>query len=148
MQRFTEISDGWVGESKVWSLTKVFVLNLDTAVEFLFADRFMTACAILGGKEGRSFADGKQALFEKDERLIFKRFEKICLLSKQISMKTSLWDLSSLFKINKSRNGTFNFVPTTSTLFALRVLFVLEVSSLVPFIFLVQVRVGGNSSIF
>ena len=30
----------------------------------------------------------KQALFEKDERLIFKRFEKICLLSKQISMKT------------------------------------------------------------
>ena len=90
----------------------------------------------------------KQALFEKDERLIFKRFEKICLLSKQISMKTSLWDLSSLFKINKSRNGTFNFVPTTPTLFALRVLFVLEVSSLVPFIFLVQVRVGGNSSIF
>ena len=90
----------------------------------------------------------KQALFEKDERLIFKRFEKICLLSKQISMKTSLWDFSSLFKINKSRNGTFNFVPTTPTLFALRVLFVLEVSSLVPFIFLVQVRVGGNSSIF
>ena len=89
-----------------------------------------------------------QALFEKDERLIFKRFEKICLLSKQISMKTSLWDLSSLFKINKSRNGTFNFVPTTPTLFALRVLFVLEVSSLVPFMFLVQVRVGGNSSIF
>ena len=38
----------------------------------------------------------KQALFEKDERLIFKRFEKICLLSKQISMKTSLWDFSSL----------------------------------------------------
>ena len=38
----------------------------------------------------------KQALCEKDERLIFKRFEKICLLSKQISMKTSLWDLSSL----------------------------------------------------
>ena len=37
-----------------------------------------------------------QALFEKDERLIFKRFEKICLLSKQISMKTSLWDFSSL----------------------------------------------------
>ena len=33
-QRFTEISDGWVSESKVWSLTKVFVLNLDTAVEF------------------------------------------------------------------------------------------------------------------
>ena len=44
-------------------------------------------------------SDGKckmQALFEKDERLIFKRFEKICLLSKQISMKTSLWDFSSL----------------------------------------------------
>ena len=38
----------------------------------------------------------KQALFEKDERLIFKRFGKICLLSKQISMKTSLWDFSSL----------------------------------------------------
>ena len=37
-----------------------------------------------------------QALFKKDERLIFKRFEKICLLSKQISMKTSLWDFSSL----------------------------------------------------
>ena len=34
---------------------------------------------------------------------------------------------------NKSRNGTFNFVPTTLTLFALRVLVVLEVSSLVPF---------------
>ena len=33
---------------------------------------------------------------------------------------------------NKSRNGTFNFVPTTLTLFALRVLVVLEVSSLVP----------------
>ena len=94
------------------------------------------------------FVLNMQALFEKDERLIFKRFEKICLLSKQISMKTSLWDFSSLFKINKSRNGTFNFVPTTPTLFALRVLFVLEVSSLVPFIFLVQVRVGGNSSIF
>ena len=40
--------------------------------------------------------EGMQALFEKDERLIFKRFEKICLLSKQISMKTSLWDFSSL----------------------------------------------------
>ena len=53
----------------------------------------------------------KQALFEKDERLIFKRFEKICLLSKQISMKTSLWDFSSLLK-NKSRNGTFNFCST------------------------------------
>ena len=38
----------------------------------------------------------KQALFGKDERLIFKRFGKICLLSKQISMKTSLWDFSSL----------------------------------------------------
>ena len=38
----------------------------------------------------------KQAFFEKDERLILKRFEKICLLSKQISMKTSLWDFSSL----------------------------------------------------
>ena len=50
-QRFTEISDGWVSESKVWGLTKVFVLNLDTAVEFLFADRFMTACAILGGRK-------------------------------------------------------------------------------------------------
>ena len=37
-----------------------------------------------------------QALFGKDERLIFKRFGKICLLSKQISMKTSLWDFSSL----------------------------------------------------
>ena len=61
-QRFTEISDGWVSESKVWSLTIVFVLNLDTAVEFLFADRFMTACAILGGKEGRSFADGNNSL--------------------------------------------------------------------------------------
>ena len=46
----------------------------------------------------------KQALFEKDERLIFKRFEKICLLSKQISMKTSLWDFSSLRK-NQNRNG-------------------------------------------
>ena len=34
-QRFTEISDGWVSESKVWSLTEVFfVLNLDTAVDF------------------------------------------------------------------------------------------------------------------
>ena len=63
----------------------------------------------------------KQALFEKDERLIFKRFEKICLLSKQISMKISLWDFLSLSK-NKSRNGTFNFVPPILTLFALRVL--------------------------
>ena len=63
----------------------------------------------------------KQALFEKDERLIFKRFEKICLLSKQISMKISLWDFLSLSK-NKSRNGTFKFVPPILTLFALRVL--------------------------
>ena len=61
-QRFTEISDGWVSESKVWSLTEVFVLNLDKAVEFLFAERYMTACAILGGKEGRSFADGNSNL--------------------------------------------------------------------------------------
>ena len=43
----------------------------------------------------------KQALFEKDERLIFKRFAKICLLSKQISMKTSLWDFSSLLEKSK-----------------------------------------------
>ena len=42
-----------------------------------------------------------QALFEKDERLIFKRFAKICLLSKQISMKTSLWDFSSLLEKSK-----------------------------------------------
>ena len=42
-----------------------------------------------------------QVLFEKDERLIFKRFAKICLLSKQISMKTSLRDFSSLFEKSK-----------------------------------------------
>ena len=35
----------------------------------------------------------------------------------------------------KGRNGTFNFVPPISTLFALRVLLVQEVYSLVPFCF-------------
>ena len=75
-----------------------------------------------------------QALFEKDERLIFKRFEKICLLSKQISMKTSLWDFSSLWKIKVEMELSI-FVPPTSTLFALRVLPGLEVFSLDPFCF-------------
>ena len=74
----------------------------------------------------------KQALFEKDERLIFKRFAKICLLSKQISMKTSLWDFSSLLEKSKVEIGTFKFVPLLSTLFALRCVVSLVVYSLVP----------------
>ena len=73
-----------------------------------------------------------QALFEKDERLIFKRFAKICLLSKQISMKTSLWDFSSLLEKSKVEIGTFKFVPLLSTLFALRCVVSLVVYSLVP----------------
>ena len=90
----------------------------------------------------------KQALFEKDERLIFKRFAKICLLSKQISMKTSLWDFSSLLEKSKVEIGTFKFVPLLSTLFALRCVVSLVVYSLVPLFILVQVREGGISSIF
>ena len=89
-----------------------------------------------------------QALFEKDERLIFKRFAKICLLSKQISMKTSLWDFSSLLEKSKVEIGTFKFVPLLSTLFALRCVVSLVVYSLVPLFILVQVREGGISSIF
>ena len=89
----------------------------------------------------------KQALFEKDERLIFKRFAKICLLSKQISMKTSLWDFSSLLeksKVEMELSNLFRFCRHCSLCVVLSVWLC---THSFPFVS-VQVREGGISSIF